>query len=39
MYIKNIDAQKAEISRVESEMKFRRIIETAPIAILIVIVK
>ena len=37
MYIKNIDAQKkAEISRVESEMKFRRIVETAPIAILIV---
>ncbi|MDI9869023.1 PAS domain-containing protein [Flectobacillus roseus] len=37
LYIKNINAQKrAEISRYESEMKFRRIIETAPIAILIV---
>lgn len=37
LYIKNINAQKkAEISRHESEMKFRRIIETAPIAILIV---
>jgi PAS domain S-box-containing protein len=32
LYIKNINAQKrAEISRYESEMKFRRIIETAPL--------